>query len=220
MWPLLMQGLLSGLGGQGGEGGGMWSKIAGSLGFGNQGGTGFNGAPGVLPDKNGQGAVQMGQQQMSNVMNNVQAPDQNRLNASAELYRQQNQEAQMLPDPNMKGAKTVSGGSAIPGGSFGPPPAPQGGYTPVSQTQMIPSAGAEPPNPGMPGFGSLFNMTGTMQNPNALLKGGVGYNQGGLLGALGAMLTDMNMNSPQNKYDRDLQDYQNRVRVEQNRKQY
>ena len=45
----------------------------------------------------------------------------------------------------------------------------------------------------------LFNFTGLLSNPNILSRLGVGYNMGGLLGALGMGLTDMNPNSAPNR---------------------
>lgn len=54
------------------------------------------------------------------------------------------------------------------------------------------------PNPGQAGgmgqgidWGSLLNPVGTRDAPNALVRMGEGYNSGGLIGALGYLLTDM-----------------------------
>lgn len=52
-------------------------------------------------------------------------------------------------------------------------------------------------NPGGDDWSSLFNVTGNMSSPNMFTKMGVGYNEGGLMGALGYLLTDMNKEQPQ-----------------------
>lgn len=52
-------------------------------------------------------------------------------------------------------------------------------------------------NAGGNDWSSLFNVTGNMTNPNMFTKMGVGYNQGGLMGALGYLLTDMNQGQGQ-----------------------
>lgn len=46
-------------------------------------------------------------------------------------------------------------------------------------------------------MGDLFNPIGTIANPNAFLRMANGYEQGGLLGALGYLLTDMNQQGGQ-----------------------
>jgi hypothetical protein len=40
-----------------------------------------------------------------------------------------------------------------------------------------------------PGFGNLFNMTGTPEQPNLFLRLAEGYNRGGLMGSIGTALT-------------------------------
>ncbi len=70
---------------------------------------------------------------------------------------------------------------------------PMGG-TPQSMQPGLQQAQGEGPN-----WANMLNMTGTGTNPNAFTRMGVGYNQGGLMGALGYLLTDLSEknNQPQ-----------------------
>jgi hypothetical protein len=104
-----------------------------------------------------------------------------------------------------------------------PPPgsADGGGFSPIgADGQALPNPGVAPSDPGQTPWGNLFGMRGTGANPNVLLKGAMGYNMGGLVGALGAMLTDFNANSPQNQFDQNQSIYLNKQRIQQNRSQY
>lgn len=69
--------------------------------------------------------------------------------------------------------------------------------SPKTKQMQQPPAGNMPQPTGDPT--KLFNFTGLLVNPNILTRLGVGYNMGGLLGALGMGLTDMNPNSQQNQ---------------------
>lgn len=75
-----------------------------------------------------------------------------------------------------------------------------------TSNQMAPSMGSlmatqpqQPQQKGPTDWGQLFNPVGTAMEPNALVRAGVGYNQGGLIGSLGYLLTDMTRknNQPQ-----------------------
>ena len=61
--------------------------------------------------------------------------------------------------------------------------------------------GAPGPQGGGPEWANMLNLTGTGTNPNAFTRMGVGYNSGGLMGALGYLLTDLSQknNQPQNQ---------------------
>lgn len=60
--------------------------------------------------------------------------------------------------------------------------------------QSLPQQGGQQ---AAPNWQSLMNPTGTFDNPNMFVRAGAGYNQGGLMGALGYLLTDMNKQKPQ-----------------------
>jgi hypothetical protein len=88
-------------------------------------------------------------------------------------------------------------------GMGGAPPAPaptgidQGGAEALpiqGQTQRQPmgAQGGQGQQPqGAPDWANMLNLTGTGTNPNAFTRMGVGYNAGGLMGALGYLLTDL-----------------------------
>lgn len=91
---------------------------------------------------------------------------------------------------------------------------PDGGFTPVAGGTPNPPATTisgvplqEPTNPGPTPWSNLFSTRGNLYEPNVFLKGGLGYNMGGLMGALGAMLTDFSPNSDQNNYVADKKAY-------------
>ena len=125
-----------------------------------------------------------------------------------------NQQAQMgvlQPRPTpYDGPDGVDMGNTTPMAdplAFGSGQDPMSFQRPGLQKQPVSQQGAATgiPNPaqpqGNPGqaqgqgqgvdWGKLMNFTGTAQEPNALVRAGVGYNQGGLIGALGYLLTDM-----------------------------
>ena len=87
--------------------------------------------------------------------------------------------------------------------------APQGQAPIQPQAQSYPAGGGQAMPPAQPyaqggapaqtGFGDLFNLTGAAPmspsseqgfDPNMFLRMSEGYNRGGLLGALGMLLTD------------------------------
>ena len=73
------------------------------------------------------------------------------------------------------------GATGIPNSSSSAPPRPIDIAT--GKPYAAPDQGVD--------WGKLMNFTGTATEPNALVRAGVGYNQGGLIGALGYLLTDM-----------------------------
>lgn len=81
---------------------------------------------------------------------------------------------------------------------------------PVNSSGIFPATlGNPPPQPtAMPR--DLMNFTGLLNNPNIFTRLGVGYNMGGLMGALGLALTDMNRFSQGNRDQQELSDQFNR----------
>lgn len=127
-------------------------------------------------------------------------------------------QGELLPQPG--DMNSLAPLSYIPPSSA---PAPSQSYNQTSPLTEIgkPQGGGmkKPTDPGPGSFGSLFSMQGTPDNPNSFLKAAGGYNMGGLVGAIGTLLTDMNKQSLQNQYRIDNSTYQNEQRIKQNRKQ-
>lgn len=106
----------------------------------------------------------------------------------------------LLPDKGFQG-----GFQGLPAG---PPDSVGGGGFNQNLLQPISAQGAAPQQQQQPvseqptaseGFSPFSNMfTGSLQNPNGLLRMSEGYNRGGFLGALGMLGTDMSKGQNQN----------------------
>ena len=112
--------------------------------------------------------------------------------------------AQNLGDPQKSGAivdNMRSEANSLMNAS-GKPNAIPGAFTPMEKPSGDPR--------------NLMNFTGLLDNPNVLTRLGAGYNMGGLLGALGYAMTDMNPNSTGNMKQAQLTDEARRY-AQQNR---
>lgn len=190
MWGQILQGLL------GGGASGAFS-----------GGGGFGQGQQQQPQFNGQDAAQnvgVEAAQLNNQMEFGTAGTppslSNQLNAEA-LARSTPQpqfsqfySPMVLPDRGDIAPPPVQPFDPFANGGMQPPqqynvgassPVPQGGMPFQAPPQQM-----QPPQPGQqPGFGDLFNLTGTPQDPNIFLRLAEGYNRGGVVGAIGSALT-------------------------------
>jgi len=90
-----------------------------------------------------------------------------------------------IPEIQIPGDMGSGGGGNYPSPQFGGMANPAVGMPsqPAQEKQMSSQA--------PPAWGNLLAPVGNLKNPNAFVKAGVGYDQGGLMGALGYLLTDM-----------------------------
>lgn len=140
--------------------------------MGQGGGTSFDGGPGVLPSMDGMGA---------SGGSNYMGGDANSVGQALAAQQQ----AMIAPMASQGGvAMPFSPAAPMMNGGMGNPSL-ESNYG--GGTQQVTNGSTQQKT----NWGQLFNPIGTASEPNALVRLGVGYNQGGLLGSLGYLLTDM-----------------------------
>lgn len=220
MWGQLLQGVLAGMASGGSAGGGQsqpgqmsGSSIPGMNAQSPASGAQGGGVGDILMQMLGQaqprsGAVGLPQQQaqLTNAAYTQQPPQDG--SAGMVLPPKQGLDGYGQPMSDIPGLPPLNGlgGAPQPMGDFNQIPTVGG----MPQTIQQPMGGmpdqmvgglqqAQQQQGGGPNWGNMLNMTGTAQNPNAFTRMGVGYNAGGLMGALGYLLTDLSQqnNRPQ-----------------------